>query len=645
MAKFKLLNVVNTIILTENRIDDATRLANEIGRQEDLAGSIEFSEKINPNHKYLNFILKNYKTISEDLDDAYEIFNYFERNNKKFDNRDINKYADFNELVKTVLTLSNKRRREIEAIPGSRVLFDGEAFVVMVPETKSASCILGNKTAWCTSKNEQSYYEEYRRVGELYYILSRTKSSKDPTHKIAIRFLFDSGNKEYPPKYSIAEIRDANNGLMTEQDLVMNTTQETLNVIIEDFNTKWQDWWLKLSDEIKNRKKEENERTEYERIQAAEREELYRQRERARRLERQNQTEERRENGFYDGDDEAHALFNYLVSEGDIDAGDVDEQNRIHQEIRQITEQIDDLEQQLAEFPEDEEMRMRERLDELKSTLSDLQSELDDVMGGDIYKLFLEIYEHYGLNVYTNEYDGSEYAIGTDDECERAVREFIENFIDEFKDQPGMGFRDGYIDYFVDGKRVAEDYESAIEDWVRDSPESYIDDSDKVLTEDGEMLLKIKNEALETARKRMEDVESQIDDIEYDMGDLDVNSEEYTNLGEELSELKLELQTLEDEIDELNDEIEEIENADDYYTYSEDSIMDAVESQKNEIIEDPISFLRQFGDTNISYYVNEDELIESVINEDGRGNSLAGYDGYENEIEYNGTTYFIYRIN
>jgi hypothetical protein len=35
----------------------------------------------------------------------------------------------------------------------------------------------------------------------------------------------------------------------------------------------------------------------------------------------------------------------------------------------------------------------------------------------------------------------------------------------------------------------------------------------------------------------------------------------------------------------------------------------------------------------------------SVMNCDGRGNSLAGYDGEENEETVNGTTYYIYRTN
>ena len=41
----------------------------------------------------------------------------------------------------------------------------------------------------------------------------------------------------------------------------------------------------------------------------------------------------------------------------------------------------------------------------------------------------------------------------------------------------------------------------------------------------------------------------------------------------------------------------------------------------------------------------EEELIDAVISDDVRGNGLSNYDGEENEITYNGITYYIYRIN
>lgn len=40
-----------------------------------------------------------------------------------------------------------------------------------------------------------------------------------------------------------------------------------------------------------------------------------------------------------------------------------------------------------------------------------------------------------------------------------------------------------------------------------------------------------------------------------------------------------------------------------------------------------------------------DAFIEDAISSDGRGHFMSSYDGEENEVQVNGTYYFIYRIN
>ncbi len=40
-----------------------------------------------------------------------------------------------------------------------------------------------------------------------------------------------------------------------------------------------------------------------------------------------------------------------------------------------------------------------------------------------------------------------------------------------------------------------------------------------------------------------------------------------------------------------------------------------------------------------------DDFVEEAINTEGRGHFLASYDFEENEVEVNGTTYYIYRTN
>ena len=44
-------------------------------------------------------------------------------------------------------------------------------------------------------------------------------------------------------------------------------------------------------------------------------------------------------------------------------------------------------------------------------------------------------------------------------------------------------------------------------------------------------------------------------------------------------------------------------------------------------------------------YVDIDDLIKEVVDTDGRGHMLAGYDGNEGSVVYDGDWYYIYRTN
>lgn len=60
-------------------------------------------------------------------------------------------------------------------------------------------------------------------------------------------------------------------------------------------------------------------------------------------------------------------------------------------------------------------------------------------------------------------------------------------------------------------------------------------------------------------------------------------------------------------------------------------------------------YMDQFGEEDFNEFVKRnnaidiDELAEYVVRSDGAANSLASYDGRENEYVFDGTTYFIYR--
>ena len=99
---------------------------------------------------------------------------------------------------------------------------------------------------------------------------------------------------------------------------------------------------------------------------------------------------------------------------------------------------------------------------------------------------------------------------------------------------------------------------------------------------------------------------------------------------------------LEDKIQELESEIEELEDDEDSYEFTEEAKERYVEGRMQDIRYDPVSFLRDYGlEREIENFIDQDSFIEDVINSDGRGHTISSYDGGEDEIEYEGTTYYI----
>jgi hypothetical protein len=98
-----------------------------------------------------------------------------------------------------------------------------------------------------------------------------------------------------------------------------------------------------------------------------------------------------------------------------------------------------------------------------------------------------------------------------------------------------------------------------------------------------------------------------------------------------------------DEITELESQIEDIKDDEDNYEWPEDEIEKMVEYRLDEIKHNPMGWIEDYG-LDVRNFIDVDELIDGIIQSDGRGNGLASYDGYENEVTYDGEWFYIYRI-
>ena len=277
----------------------------------------------------------------------------------------------------------------------------------------------------------------------------------------------------------------------------------------------------------------------------------------------------------------------------------------------------------------------------------------------DIYDvLFKEEYGHYRLDVFYNENDGSEWAVGDYDDANKSCYQSIENLLDDIG---YSGFNLDIVDY-IDEESLSERIFSWYEDMYREDWKEY--------GIEAEITYRGKNKADSIVSFLMEledidsDMEERIDSIPpFNRNELDKDEQlEYiSDLEEILGDLEGNFTNEDDDIlDELEEEREKFyelaqelqdEDDDDYWEMSEDNFESFQEDKIREISRDPIDYLKDFGydeqmiNDTIEDYIDKDKFIEEIISIDGFGNTLSSYDGSEEIHEHNGIDYYIFRIN
>ena len=136
---------------------------------------------------------------------------------------------------------------------------------------------------------------------------------------------------------------------------------------------------------------------------------------------------------------------------------------------------------------------------------------------------------------------------------------------------------------------------------------------------------------LEQQQERIEKIEEEIAEYEYEMNQLDPDEDE-----DEINDF----QNLIDALDEEKDDIESNPEGE----VTEEMIEDAANEKADDAKDNYEYYIESFG-IDISNYVDEESLIEDVVDSDGIGNSLSSYDGHDYEVDINGTTYYIVRVD
>ena len=146
-----------------------------------------------PNYQYIqalmNWYIKDKFRGFEDSHRLRDALTLFSRFKQRLDKRDINQYANINELEDAVeqweLELTKKEKRqqgEYHIDSESYELWKESArYVVVIPNNKKAACAFGSGTKWCTASTQgddnDSYFKHYNDQGHIYII-----RTKDPNY-------------------------------------------------------------------------------------------------------------------------------------------------------------------------------------------------------------------------------------------------------------------------------------------------------------------------------------------------------------------------------------------------------------------------------------------------------------------------------
>ena len=585
-------------LIFEGREDDfKSTYANKFS-PEKLEAIINMVNEVPNGTKFLTFLGKVLpNTVSQGiLDDTVKpVLKKFVAIGPNLEIKDINQYKTFAELNTSIQKYENRIRRSVETIEGADLVYEDDTFTVIAPLTTKASCYYGAGTKWCTASSaDNTHFNNYMREGKLFYILDKTKPTSDRFYKVALLKKFDGDES-----YFDAPDEKFTNGWIMGTNKLARIKEQIDSYIKEKYAKELEIWGDKEKAAIERRRLEriEQQRIENDLIESA---------------------NQRREDDEWSLDNLsqgdmgscAHALFNFLISEGTIEAKTPENIER----LQQAKQQLEVLQTRL-----DNEENANEDTD-LVSEIEVLEDEITELeKSKDVYDM-LPIGDYVLKEFTTTEFQGR-WKVGDSDDTEREAVRYVKDLID---DMGYDGFNQSFVMQHFDDDSFRMYLREFFEEDVYNNPEIYFDDSDKELSRSQEA--------------RIFELKEIIANLESEKESLDDEDEDYES----------EYERLNDEITILQEEIQEIEDDPDG-EYDSDKLESMVSERISEYGYDAKDFYENYlggGDFTQwcvdNGFINDDEFAQAVVDTDGYGTTLNTYDGSEESIRFNGETYYIF---
>jgi Mg2+ and Co2+ transporter CorA len=327
----------------------------------------------------------------------------------------------------------------------------------------------------------------------------------------------------------------------------------------------------------------------------------------------------------------ANALFQWLLVEGEIEELSEEEKERLNQlkiTLQNKEEEQENLSTDIDDYSEKFD-EIQEEIDEIEEEIQELESNNNDVYvispeRGSFYGLSqFEVIGIIGLRNHT-------YTVGTEQEMDDAALVYAKNYIDDVGVE---GFREYFIENYIDKSSledfVREDYEYDV--WQ--NPEVYFSDDDFELTEEQEKRIEELESYIESLEEYIERMEEEQNDLEDEIEDPDEYSQRYDEIQKMIDDAESKKETAQDEIDSIEPDTEP----------TQEMVDRVVDSQVDEALNNPLQYIKN-RDLNIKDFIDEDELAEGLISEDGYG-IMNGYDGTYDSIYLDNESYYIMRVN
>jgi predicted nuclease with TOPRIM domain len=508
---------------------------------------------------------------------------------------DLFQYKNLGQLLSALSEYEGKQRRVVKQVEGGNVVYDDGRFFVVNPLTHDSSCYYGKGTKWCTTADSDHQFNRYNQDGKLFYILDRTAPSNNKFYKVALLQKFD-GDKTY---YDALDAT-INGGWI----FGTNKLNEILSSVDDYVKSTY-------PEQVKIYSDKELARKEKSRLESLRLAQILRQRE--------NDAQERREENEWALPDapeiglKAYALLRVLEIEGDIEVMT----NQDRGEIARIENEIDRLQ---AEYDNDEEVR-QDLLDEI----SELEDELTEL------KTKIDVYNIIPTGTY---YDASEfevigapevedrrYVVGDENEMETSAYDYVDQLLDDVGYE---AFRPTFVKDYIDESAVIAYAEDLFNQDVYESPESYLNDDQRELSTKQEEKVNILTDKIEKLRGLISRFENDMD-------------------GENDEDIQERIDELNDEITDMDTEIEDIKD-DPEGDFPDELVEEIITYRVQEAANDIEGFMNEWG-LELNEYIDKDAFIKAVVDEDGYGTTLNGYDGSADEINIEGETYYVMRID